>query len=379
MSSKNINVAIVGVGNCASSFVQGLEYYRDHEGDHIPGLINTDLGGYRIGDIRVVAAFDVNAEKVGRDLSHAIFTAPNNTKKFSDVPLTGVRVHNSKPLDGIGEYIQDVYPLSDAEIPDPVQVLRESGADVLVNYLPVGSQKAVEYWAQVCLDAGVAMVNCMPVFIASDRGWAAKFTAAGVPIVGDDIKSQFGATILHRALIKLMADRGMPVDTTYQLNFGGNTDFQNMLERKRLASKKLSKTRAVTSQADRDQSLLHDDATHIGPSDFVPHLKDNKIAQIHLEGRHFGDVPMSVEIRLSVEDSPNSAGVVVDAVRCAKLALDAHIGGPLLAPSAYYMKSPIRQMEDTAARDGVFAFVHECQSMISSPSLPVMEPMRQRA
>ncbi len=373
MSSQKIRVAIVGVGNCASAFVQGLEYYRDHDGDHIPGLINTVLGGYRISDIEVVAAFDVNEHKVGADVADAIFAHPNNTTKFSDVPATGVRVTNSSVLDGIGEYIEGLFPLAVGEIDDPVKVLRDSGADVLVNYLPVGSEDAVRYWAKVCCDAGVAMVNCMPVFIASDPEWAAKFEAAGVPIVGDDIKSQVGATIVHRNLIKLFADRGMPVDETYQLNVGGNTDFQNMLERKRLKSKKLSKTRAVTSQADKTQSLQSDEATHIGPSDYVPFMRDNKVAFIRLQGRHFGDVPMNVEVRLSVEDSPNSAGVVVDAVRCAKLAMDANISGPIAAPCAYYMKSPPVQMEDTVARDGVVAFADDCKRVADTPDVVVAD------
>jgi myo-inositol-1-phosphate synthase len=345
---SKVRVAIAGVGNCASSLVQGVEYYRDAAPDEqVPGLMHVVLGGYHVGDVEFVAAFDVDADKVGLDLGKAIFAGPNNTVKFSDVPDLGVTVLRAPTLDGLGEFYREVVEESPAEPVDVAQALRDSGADVLVSYLPVGSEKAQRFYAQACLDAGVGFVNAIPVFIASDPEWAARFEAAGVPIVGDDIKSQVGATIVHRILARLFEDRGMALDHTYQLNFGGNMDFKNMLERKRLQSKKISKTQSVTSQI--TQGIDKNDV-HIGPSDHVPWLDDRKWAYIRLEGRNFGDVPLNLELKLEVWDSPNSAGVIIDAVRCAKIAKDRGIGGPLLGPSAYFMKSPPVQYRDEVAR-----------------------------
>lgn len=364
MEKKKIRIAIVGVGNCASSLVQGLTYYKSAKaGESIVGLMHNNLGGYKISDIEVVAAFDVNETKVGKDLAEAIYASPNNTKVFAKVEKTGVIVQNVEPLDGIGEYLKDVVKVSKEKPIDPIKVLKEAKADVLINYLPVGSQKAVEYWADVCLKAKVAMINCIPVFIASDKTWSKKFIEANIPIIGDDIKSQFGATIVHRTLANLFLDRGMPIDRTYQLNVGGNTDFQNMLERKRLKSKKISKTQAVTSQMSLHGIKVADEKNvHVGPSDWVPWLQDNKVAFIRIESRHFGDVPMNIEVRLSVEDSPNSAGVVIDAVRCAKLALDHGIGGPLIEPSSYFMKSPPKQFTDEQAREILEEFIKKHSS-----------------
>lgn len=360
MAKKKIKIAIVGIGNCASSLVQGLTYYKDaKKGDTIVGLMHPVLGGYAISDIEVVAAFDVNSTKVGKDLAEAIYAKPNNTKVFVKVPKTGVIVQNAQVIDGIGEYVQEIIKVSKKGILDPVKVLKESGAEVLICYLPVGSQKAVEYWAEICLTAKVGMVNCLPVFIASDPVWRKKFIDAKIPIVGDDIKSQVGATIVHRVLANLFLERGMPIDRTYQLNVGGNTDFRNMLERKRLTSKELSKTRAVTSQIDLHESEIEPEDVHIGPSDWVPWLHDNKLAFIRIESRHFGDVPMNIEVRLSVEDSPNSAGVVIDAIRCCKLALNNKIGGPLIEPSSYFMKSPPVQFTDSVAREKVEDFIEQ--------------------
>lgn len=363
MAQKKIKIAIVGLGNCASSLVQGLTYYKDaKKDDTIVGLMHPVLGGYAIGDIEVVAAFDVNVTKVGKDVADAIYAEPNNTAVFAKVKKTGVIVQNAPVLDGIGEYLQDVVAISKKEIPDPVEVLKKAKAEVLICYLPVGSQKAVEYWADVCLRAKVGMVNCLPVFIASDPKWRKKFIDANVPIVGDDIKSQVGATIVHRVLANLFLDRGMPIDRTYQLNVGGNTDFQNMLERKRLRSKELSKTRAVTSQLDLHDEAIAPEDIHIGPSDWVPWMKDNKVAFIRIESRHFGDVPMHIEARLSVQDSPNSAGVVIDALRCCKLALDHNLGGPLNEPSSYFMKSPPVQFTDAVALEKVEEFIEQYSS-----------------
>lgn len=358
MNKSKIKIAIVGIGNCASSLIQGLTYYKDiKDNEKVVGLMHTVLGGYKVSDIEVVAAFDVNKTKVGKDLSEAILAQPNNTVTFAKVKKLGVIVQNSKVLDGIGEYLEDVVIPSNNIIPDPVKILKESGAEILISYLPVGSQEATEYWANNCLKAKVAMINCIPVFIASNPIWAEKFIKAGIPIIGDDIKSQVGATILHRTLVNLFLDRGMPIDHTYQLNVGGNTDFQNMLERKRLTSKKISKTRSVTSQLQlRDLNIAPEDV-HIGPSDHVPWLKDNKIAFIRIESRHFGDVPINVEVRLSVEDSPNSAGVVIDAIRAAKLALNKGISGPLFEPSAYFMKSPPKQFTDNEAHSNLEVFI----------------------
>jgi myo-inositol-1-phosphate synthase len=353
---SKVRIAIVGVGNCASSLVQGLEFYRGADpADDVPGLMHVDLGGYHVGDIEVVAAFDVDAKKVGRDVAEAIVAEPNNTIRFADVPPLGVTVSRGRTLDGLGEYYRAVISESEEPEADVVRVLRDSNADVLVSYLPVGSEEAARFYAGCALEAGVAFVNCLPVFLASDPGWARRFGAAGLPIVGDDIKSQVGATITHRLLAKLFEDRGAHLDRTYQLNFGGNMDFMNMLERSRLVSKKISKTQSVQSQLDVP---LEKDAIHIGPSDHVPWLEDRKWAMIRLEGRNFGDVPISIEMKLEVWDSPNSAGVVIDAVRCAKLARDRGIGGPLIGPSAYFMKSPPVQFSDEAAHEMVEAFIH---------------------
>jgi myo-inositol-1-phosphate synthase len=353
---SKVRIAIVGVGNCASSLVQGLEHYRNADpAEDVPGLMHVDLAGYHVGDVEVVAAFDVDAKKVGRDVAEAIFAEPNNTIRFADVPPLGVTVGRGRTLDGLGEYYRAVITESDEPEVDVVQVLKDSRADVLVSYLPVGSEEAARFYATCAIEAGVAVVNCLPVFIASDPGWARRFAQAGVPIVGDDIKSQVGATITHRVLAKLFEDRGAHLDRTYQLNFGGNMDFMNMLERSRLVSKKLSKTQSVQSQLDVP---LDKDAIHIGPSDHVPWLEDRKWAMIRLEGRNFGDVPISIEMKLEVWDSPNSAGVVIDAVRCAKVAKDRGIGGPLIGPSAYFMKSPPVQFSDEAAREMVETFIH---------------------
>lgn len=355
---KKIKIAIVGIGNCASSLIQGLTYYKDTpDSETVVGLMNTVLGGYAISDIEVVAAFDVNKTKVGKDISEAIYAHPNNTKVFAKVETTGVVVQNAPVLDGIGKYLEDVISVSTSPIPEAKTILRQSGAEILVCYLPVGSQKAAEYWANICLETGVAMINCLPVFIASNPEWATKFTEKNVPIVGDDIKSQVGATIVHRTLTNLFLHRGMPIDRTYQLNVGGNTDFQNMLERERLSSKKISKTRSVTSQIHLHNKSIEDNDVHVGPSDYVPWLQDNKVAYIRIESRHFGDVPMNLEVRLSVEDSPNSAGVVIDAIRCAKLALDRGIGGPLIEPSSYFMKSPPKQYTDAKAKELLEKFI----------------------
>jgi len=341
---KKIRLAIVGTGNCASALVQGLEYYREAApGDEVPGLMHVKLGDYHVSDMEVAVAFDVDAKKVGRDVSEAIFSEPNNTIRFSDVPPTGVEVMRGPTLDGLGKYYREVVEESPAE---PV--------DVVVSYLPVGSEEATRFYAQAAIDAGAAFVNCIPVFIASDREWGRKFAAAGLPIVGDDIKSQVGATIVHRILAKLFEDRGVKLDRTYQLNFGGNMDFMNMLERERLQSKKISKTRAVQSQLHRE---LPKDDIHIGPSDHVPWLEDRKWAQIRLEGKAFGDVPLNLELKLEVWDSPNSAGIVIDAVRCARVALDRGVAGPLIGPSAYFMKSPPVQFSDDAAREMVEEFI----------------------
>ncbi len=350
-----VRVAIAGIGNCASSLVQGIEYYKNAEqGDTVPGLMHVELGGYHVRDIEFVAAFDVDAEKVGLDLGKAILAGQNNTIMFcNNVPDAGVPVLRGPTFDGLGKYYRMTIEESPAEPVDVAQVLRDSKADVLVSYLPVGSEDAQKHYAQACLDSGVGFVNAIPVFIASNPEWAAKFEAAGVPIVGDDIKSQVGATIVHRILARLFEDRGMVLDRTYQLNVGGNMDFKNMLERERLESKKISKTQAVTSQL--DNGIAADDV-HIGPSDHVAWLQDRKWAYIRLEGRNFGDVPLNLELKLEVWDSPNSAGVIIDAVRCAKVALDRGIGGPLLGASAYFMKSPPVQYTDDEAREMVEEF-----------------------
>jgi myo-inositol-1-phosphate synthase len=352
---SKVRVAIAGVGNCASALVQGVEYYRDAAPDDtVPGLMHVELGGYHVGDVEFVAAFDVDATKVGTDLSKAIFTGQNNTVRFAAVGSLDVTVQRGPTLDGLGSYYRSTIEESPDEAVDVARALRQAGADVLVSYLPVGSEEAQRHYAQACLDAGVGFVNAIPVFIASDPGWARKFGAAGLPIIGDDIKSQVGSTIVHRVLTRLFEDRGLALDRTYQLNFGGNMDFMNMLERERLESKKISKTKAVTSQV--ENYVLDADDVHIGPSDHVPWLNDRKWAYIRMEGRNFGDVPLNLELKLEVWDSPNSAGVIIDAVRCAKVALDRGVGGPLLGPCAYFMKSPPVQFHDDTAREMVDAF-----------------------
>jgi myo-inositol-1-phosphate synthase len=350
-----VRIAIVGVGNCASSLVQGLEYYKDaDDGARVPGLMHARFGPYHISDLEVVAAFDVDAKKVGCDVAEAITASENNTIKFAEVPPTGVTVQRGPTLDGLGEYYREIITESDEPVADVVQVLRDARADVMVSYLPVGSDEADKFYAQCAIDAHVAFVNALPVFIASNPEWAAKFTEAGVPIVGDDIKSQVGATITHRVLAKLFEDRGVELLRTYQLNFGGNMDFMNMLERKRLQSKKISKTQAVTSQIPHEMERA---SVHIGPSDHVPWLDDRKMAYVRLEGRSFGDVPLNLEYKLEVWDSPNSAGVIIDAVRAAKIALDRGIGGPVTSASSYFMKSPPEQYGDDVCRDLVEKFI----------------------
>jgi myo-inositol-1-phosphate synthase len=357
---NRIKVAIAGVGNCASSLVQGVEYYRDRPGVALDGIMRHSIGGYRCSDVEFVAAFDVDRRKVGRPLEEAIFAKPNCTRIFqSALPVSNVIVQAGPVLDGVAPHMAD-YPddsafrVVDLEPTDVAAALRSSGAEVLVCYMPVGSERAVKHYAQACLEAGVAMVNCVPVFLASDEVWAAKFRDAGLPLIGDDIKSQVGATIVHRALARLFADRGVGLDRTYQLNTGGNTDFLNMLERNRLKSKKISKTESVQSQLDE---RLDARDIHIGPSDYVPWQHDNKVCFIRMEGHGFGNSPIELELRLSVQDSPNSAGVVIDAIRCVKLALERGEAGPLEAPSAYYMKSPPRQLRDSVAYDACNAFI----------------------
>ena len=351
----SVRVAIVGVGNCASSLIQGVEYYKDADPrDRVPGLMHVSFGPYHVRDVEFVAAFDVDAKKVGRDLAEAIGASENNTIKICDVAPTGITVQRGPTLDGLGEYYQEMITESTDPAVDVVQALRDSRADVMVSYLPVGSEQADRFYAQCAIDAGVAFVNALPVFIASDPEWAEKFTAAGVPIIGDDIKSQVGATITHRVLAKLFEDRGVELLRTYQLNFGGNMDFMNMLERKRLQSKKVSKTQSVTSQIPHEMEKA---AVHIGPSDHVPWLDDRKWAYIRLEGRAFGDVPLNLEYKLEVWDSPNSAGVIIDAIRAAKIAKDRGIGGPILSAASYFMKSPPEQYGDDTARDLVEQFI----------------------
>jgi inositol 1-phosphate synthase len=355
VSAKTVRVAIVGVGNCASSLVQGLEFYKDAADDvRVPGLMHVRFGDYHISDVEVVAAFDVDAKKVGVDVSEAIFASENNTIKFAEVPPLGVTVQRGPTLDGLGEYYREIISESDDPAVDVVAALREARADVLVSYLPVGSEQADRFYAQCAIDAKVAFVNALPVFIASDPVWAAKFTEAGVPIVGDDIKSQVGATITHRVMAKLFEDRGVELLHTYQLNVGGNMDFMNMLERNRLESKKISKTQSVTSQIPHEMAKAD---VHIGPSDHVPWLTDRKFAFVRLEGKTFGDVPLNLEYKLEVWDSPNSAGVIIDAVRAAKIAKDRGIGGPIISASSYFMKSPPEQFGDDVCHDLVEKFI----------------------
>ncbi len=357
-SAAPIRVAIIGVGNCASSLVQGIEFYRNAQAEEdVPGLMHVNLGGYHVRDIKFTAAFDINATKVGRDLSEAIFAKPNNTIKFSDVPKLGVKVHRGMTHDGLGKYLSGCITKADGPTDDIVGILKETQTDVVVSYLPVGSEMATKWYVEQVLEAGCALINCIPVFIASEGYWQKRFEERCLPIIGDDIKSQVGATITHRILANLFRERGVRLDRTYQLNFGGNTDFMNMLERERLESKKLSKTRAVTSQLKHE---LSDTEAHVGPSDYVPWLEDRKFCYIRMEGTTFGNVPLNCELKLEVWDSPNSAGVVIDAIRCAKLALNRGIGGALIGPSAYFMKSPPRQFTDYEARALVETFIrHE--------------------
>ena len=359
MTDQKVRVAIVGVGNCASSLVQGVEYYKDAAIDSIvPGLMHVKFGDYHVKDVEFVAAFDVDGKKVGMDLAEAINASENNTIQLCEVPPTGVAVQRGPTLDGLGKYYRDTIEESASQPVDVVQALKDAEVDVVVSYLPVGSEEADKFYAQCCIDAGVAFVNALPVFIASDPKWAEKFRAAGVAIVGDDIKSQVGATITHRVMAKLFEDRGVALDRTFQLNVGGNMDFKNMLERDRLESKKVSKTQAVTSNLEGTlKGKIHDRNVHIGPSDYVEWLDDRKWAYVRLEGRAFGDAPLNLEYKLEVWDSPNSAGIIIDAVRAAKIAKDRGIGGPILPASAYLMKSPPVQMADDAARAELEAFI----------------------
>jgi len=358
MSTK-IRVAVVGVGNCASALIQGVHYYRNARDDEfVPGVMHVNFGGYHLRDIEVVAAFDVNSNKVGKDVADAIYAAPNNTTVFAKVPKMGVKVSRGPRLDGVNKYTADLVPVNDKQKPvDVVKVLKETKVDAVINYLPVGSQEATEFYAQAAIDAGAGFVNCIPVFIASNPKWAKKFKDAGLPVIGDDMKSQVGATIVHRTLVNLFLDRGMHIDRTYQLNTGGNTDFLNMLERERLEFKKISKTEAVQSQIEARGLTIADDDIHVGPSDYVPWQKDNKNCFIRIESKHFGDVPMNLELRLSVEDSPNSAGVAIDSIRCLKLALDHGLAGEIIEPAAYFQKHPPKQIEDQKARQLVEKFI----------------------
>ena len=352
---KKINVAIIGVGNCASSLVQGVYYYKAaKEDDFVPGLMHVNLGGYHVSDINFVAAVDIDKNKVGKDLAEAIFTKPNNTIKFCDVPRTGVKVERGMTHDGLGKYLSRIITKAPGSTADIVKMLKDTKTDVVLNYLPVGSEEATKWYIEQILTAGCGLVNCIPVFIARERYWQNRFAEKGLPVIGDDIKSQVGATITHRVLTRLFRDRGVKLERTYQLNIGGNTDFYNMLERERLESKKISKTDAVTSQLDYD---IGSDNIHIGPSDYVPWLADRKFCFIKMEGRTFGDVPLNLELKMEVWDSPNSAGVVIDAIRCCKLALDRGLSGTIVAPSAYFMKSPPIQYSDDEARLKTEAFI----------------------
>lgn len=359
MARGKIRVAIVGVGNCASSLVQGIHYYKDAKDDSfVPGLMHVNFGGYHIRDIEVVAAFDVNSKKVGKDVAEAIYAEPNNTAIFANVPKLGVTVQRGPVLDGVNKYTATLVPVETGKVAvDVVQALKDAKVDAVINYLPVGSQQATEFYAQAAIDAGAGFVNCIPVFIASNPVWAKKFKDAGLPVIGDDIKAQVGATITHRTLVNLFLDRGMKIERTYQLNTGGNTDFLNMLERERLASKKISKTEAVSSQIEARGQSIDPENIHVGPSDYVPWQKDNKICYLRIESKHFGDVPMNLELRLSVEDSPNSAGVAIDSIRCMKLALDNKLSGAIIEPAAYFQKHPPKQIEDHKARELVEKFI----------------------
>jgi myo-inositol-1-phosphate synthase len=366
-----INVAIIGVGNCASSLVQGVYYYKHaEETEFVPGLMHVNLGGYHISDINFVAAFDINKNKVGKDLAQAIFTAPNNTFKFCEVPTTGVKIERGMTHDGLGKYLSQIIEKAPGPTADITRILKETKTDVVINYLPVGSEEATKWYIEQVLAAGCGFINCIPVFIAREKYWQQRFIKRGLPVIGDDIKSQVGATIAHRVLTRLFRDRGVKLERTYQLNFGGNTDFLNMLERERLESKRISKTTAVTSQLDY---TLDPNDIHVGPSDYVPWLDDRKFCHIRMEGRTFGDVPLNLELKLEVWDSPNSAGVVIDAIRCCKLALDQGLMGALVAPSSYFMKSPPIQYSDDEARRMVEEFIANNQQAAEEkqPSKPI--------
>ncbi len=363
----SINVAIIGVGNCASSLVQGVSYYeKAKETEFVPGIMHVDLGGYHISDINFVAAFDIDKNKVGKDLAEAVFTSPNNTFKFADVPTTGVIVQRGMTHDGLGKYLSQIIEKAPGPTSDIVEILKETQTDVVISYLPVGSEEATRWYVEQVLEAGCGFINCIPVFIAREKYWQRRFESKGLPIIGDDIKSQVGATIIHRVLTRLFRDRGVKLERTYQLNFGGNTDFLNMLERERLESKKISKTMAVTSQLDYE---LGRENVHVGPSDYVPWLTDRKFCHIKMEGQAFGDVPLNLELKLEVWDSPNSAGVVIDAIRCCKLALEQGLKGTLIAPSAYFMKSPPVQYTDDEAHRMVEEFIVANQGKEISPPL----------
>jgi len=371
-----INVAIIGVGNCASSLVQGVYYYKNaKENEFVPGLMHVNLGGYHVADINFVAAFDIDKNKVGKDLAKAIYTPPNNTIKFCDVPKTGVRVERGMTHDGLGKYLSQIITKAPGPTADIVGILKETKTDVVLNYLPVGSEEATKWYVEQVLAAGCGFVNCIPVFTAREPYWQNRFAERGLPVIGDDIKSQVGATITHRVLTRLFRDRGVKLERTYQLNFGGNTDFLNMLERERLESKKISKTNAVTSQLDYD---IGPDNIHVGPSDYVSWLADRKFCYIKMEGRTFGDVPLNLELKMEVWDSPNSAGVVIDALRCCKLALDRGLSGAIVAPSAYFMKSPPIQYSDDEARLKTAAFITG-QEQEEPVSLPEPQPVEIKA
>ena len=366
--NKKIRVGIIGVGNCASSLVQGVQFYREASTDHfVPGLMHVELGGYHVRDLEFSAAFDVNTTKVGRDLAEAIYAEPNNTCRFADVSALGVPVHRGPTLDGVGKYLKDVVKPAPGEADDVAAILKRTGTEVLINYLPVGSERATRWYAEQALEAGCAFINCIPVFIASKPAWGKRFKQRGLPIIGDDIKSQVGATIAHRVLTNLFRERGVRLDRTYQLNFGGNTDFMNMLERERLESKKISKTQAVTSQLGEPMPAQN---VHVGPSDYVPWLTDRKWCYIRMEGTTFGNVPINAELKLEVWDSPNSAGVVIDAVRCAKLALDRGIGGAITAPSSYFMKSPPQQFTDDEAHRQTELFIAGAGEIVTPAVAP---------
>lgn len=356
MEENKIRVAIIGVGNCASSLVQGVHYYRENEGEPAIGLMHPVLGGYKISDIQFVAAFDIDVNKVGKDISEAIYTPPNNTLKFADVPYLGVEVLRGMTHDGIGKYLQDVVKKAPGATSDIVNILKERKCDIVINYLPVGSEMATKWYVEQVLAAGCGFINCIPVFIASEPYWQKRFIEKGLPVIGDDVKSQLGATITHRVLTHLFEQRGVKLDRTYQLNFGGNTDFLNMLERERLLSKKISKTQSVASQM---EEALPEENIHVGPSDYVPWLKDRKWCYIVMEGRNFGEAPIKLELKLEVWDSPNSAGIVIDAIRCAKIALDRGLSGAIEAPSAYFMKSPPKQYSDDQARELLEKFIEQ--------------------